>query len=100
MIFILSQTNFWLKATSGIEKRSGILSDLSNYVLTKRSAAIWRPAEFHRVCFGSSATGRGFSLVLGYGILSIRFLKSWADTLAMTFVRRSDGEDTELKFCE
>jgi len=39
-------------------------------------------------------------LVLDYGTLLTRSLNRWADTLVMTFAHRSDGEGTEIKFCE
>src|SRR4029453_1270833 len=98
MIFILSQRTFLPRAINAIKKRSGILKASSSYVLTRRSAAIWRPAEFHRVRFGSSSTSIGFSVVADHALLSMPFLKNWADTTAMMFGRQSDGEDMELCF--
>jgi hypothetical protein len=98
MIFILSAKNSWLRATNGIEKLLRILKLSSSNVLMRRPAAILRPAEFRRVRFGSSATSRGFSVVPDYAILLMRFSKRWVATSAMTFVRRSDGEDMELCF--
>jgi hypothetical protein len=56
------------------------------------------PAESHRVRFGSSTTGRGFSVVPDYVILSMHFSKRKGDTSATTFVRRNGGEDMELCF--
>ena len=72
----------------------------SIYVLTRRSAAIWHPAEFHTAHFGWSATSKGSSVVPDYATLSMRFLKRKEDTSATTFVRRNDAGGMELKFCE
>ena len=98
MIFILSPKNFWLRATNGIEKLLRILQISSGYVLMRPRAVIWRSTEFRRTHFGWSATSRGFSVVPDYAILLMRFSKRWVATSAMTFVRRSDGEDMELCF--